>query len=295
MKPPKFALYRPKSLDQVVEVIHSMGGAAALLAGGQSLIPMLNFRIASPEVLVDLAGIPELDIIEIRDGSLFIGAMTRQRVAEQDPLVVRYAPLFVDALRWVGHATTRTRGTIGGSISLADPSAELPLALLVMDGCVHAMGKNGQRVIDADKFFTGSYSTSLKQDEIVIGISVPIVENLEGFSVEEFSRRRGDFATAGVASLIQLNSDKKRVLRIGLCGVAGRPLRLFSAEKVFAENSGPIEKQIQFASEVAIDDIDTAMFLESEDERYMQRLIRELTSRSLHRAFGVGTRSSGDY
>ena len=290
VKPPKFALYRPKSLDQGLEIIYSMGGAAALLAGGQSLIPMLNFRIASPEVLVDLSGIPELDIIEIRDGSLFIGAMTRQRVAEQNSLVLRYAPLFVDALRWVGHATTRTRGTIGGSIALADPSAELPLALLVMEGSVHAMGKNGQRQIAADKFFTGSYSTSLKQDEIVIGISIPIVENLEGFSVEEFSRRRGDFAIAGVASLIQLNSEK-RVLKIGLCGVAGRPLRLFNAEKVFAENSGPVERQIQFASEAAIDDIDTASFFESGDERYMQRLIRELTSRSLHRAFGVEKRS----
>lgn len=286
MKPPKFALYRPKSLDQCLEIIHSMGGAATLLAGGQSLIPMLNFRIASPEVLVDLSGIPELDIIEIRDGSLFIGAMTRQRVAEQNSLVLRYAPLFVDALRWVGHATTRTRGTIGGSIALADPSAELPLALLVMEGFVHTMGKNGQRLIAADKFFTGSYSTSLKQDEILIGISIPIVENLEGFSVEEFSRRRGDFAIAGVASLIQLSSEK-RVVKIGLCGVAGRPLRLFNAEKVFAENSGPVERQIQFASEAAIDDIDTASFFESGDERYIQRLIRELTSRSLHRAFGV--------
>src|SRR5207244_1190104 len=180
MKPPKFDYHAPASLDEALALLRRYGGDAKVLAGGQSLMPLLNFRLSRPAALVDLNRIPSLAYIEERDGQVRFGAMTRQRTIEFSPLVARRVPLLREATKWVGHLPIRTRGTIGGSIAHADPSAEYPAVLTALDGEVVARGPKGERVVRARDFFVTYLTPSLEADEILVEVRLPATRRPAG-------------------------------------------------------------------------------------------------------------------
>lgn len=232
MKPPPFEYRAATSLDQVLELLLQAGDGARLLAGGQSLVPLLNLRLARPALLVDINPLEnELGKVCPEDGLLRIGGLTRQRDAERHPLVLELCPLLVRALRHVGHPTIRNRGTIGGSVAHADPSAEIPCALLALDGQVETRSQQGRRLIPAAEFFRGPFTTALRSDEIVTAVLVPRPPCGMRVSFQEVARRHGDFAIVAVAAAL-VADDKGQVnhARLALAGAAPAPVRLTAAE-----------------------------------------------------------------
>jgi carbon-monoxide dehydrogenase medium subunit len=223
-------------LDQAVQLLEKYAGNARVLSGGQSLIPMLNFRLLAPDALVDLREIPELAQIRIEGDKLCIGAMTRQRAAESSGLVAQHLPLMTEALGWVGHLPTRSRGTIGGSIAHADPSAELPMTLLALDGTVIATGARGGREIAADDLFSSFFSTTLLPYEILTEVRIPVTTPDSGYAIEEYARRKGDFAIVGIAAALRGDTRACTSARLVGAGVGGRPLRLRAAEALLVKN-----------------------------------------------------------
>jgi carbon-monoxide dehydrogenase medium subunit len=231
MKPPPFAYARPRSLDEAIATLERYGEEAKPLAGGQSLVPLLNFRLARPSVLVDLQWVDGLDRIEQRDGGLVVGAMVRQRTLERSPAVRSDCPLLVRALAHVGHVQIRNRGTVGGSLAHADPAAELPAVALALEAEVEAAGPEGTRRIDASDLFVGPFTTSLRPHEIVTSIRFPSTRGARTAFLE-FALRRGDFALAGVAAVISSPPDEERLSGVALAalGAGPTPLRLRAAE-----------------------------------------------------------------
>lgn len=238
MKPPPFDYRRAESVDHALELLASEGEDAHVLAGGQSLIPMLNLRLVRPSALIDING-AGLDGIEATEGHLRIGATVRHRWLEQDPRVAEEAPLLAFAAALVGHPAIRTLGTLGGSLAHADPAAELPAAVLALDAEIEARSVRGLRTIPAREFFVGPFSTALAHDEMVIAVRVPR-SPLSGSAYEELSLRAGDFAIAGVAASLTLYDDHVDSARIAVFGVAGTPLRAVEAEALLS--SAPVDK-----------------------------------------------------
>ena len=229
MKPSAFEYHAPNSVEEALELLERYAGEARLLAGGQSLVPMMNFRLATPGALIDLNRIPELAGITEEDGAIRIGAMTRQRALEFSPLIAEKLPLLRDAIRFVGHLPTRSRGTIGGSIAHADPSAEIPMVLRALDGEVRVRSPRGERTILAENLFEDALTTVLEPDEILVDIRLPVMQPGCGWAVEEFSRRHGDFAITAIAAIVL---PGRAGARIACAGVASRPLRLHASEDV---------------------------------------------------------------
>ena len=232
MKPPKFDYHAPRTLDEALALLTRYDGEAKILAGGQSLMPLLNFRLSRPAALVDLNRIPALAYIKEVDGSLRFGAMTRQRAIEFSPVVARRLPLLTEATRWVGHLPIRTRGTIGGSIAHADPSAEYPAVLTALDGEVVARGPKGERVLKPRDFFQTYLTTSLAADEILTEVRLPATPAGAGFAFEEFSRRHGDFAIIGIAAVIVREGSRCTMARLATAGAGPIPVRLRAAEEI---------------------------------------------------------------
>ncbi|MDW7982855.1 MAG: xanthine dehydrogenase family protein subunit M [Thermomicrobium sp.] len=232
MKPPRFRYSRPTSLDEALAILAAAPDEAKPLAGGQSLIPMLNMRLARPSLLVDLNGLSELQGIELRDGTLVVRAMTRQRTVERSALVAQHVPLLAEAIRWVGHLPIRTRGTVGGSIAHADPAAELPGVLLALDGVVQLTSGRGQRVVRADDFFVDLLTTTAEPDELVTEVHFPLLPARSGTAWLEVARRHGDYALVGVGAVVTLEADLEQIseVRLSFIGVGGRPVRARSAE-----------------------------------------------------------------
>lgn len=231
MKPAPFVYHAVRTAREAVAVLADLRDQGRVLAGGQSLVPLMNFRLAQPAHLVDINPVAELDFIRSDNGLLAIGARTRQATLERSQEAVGRAPLLVEAVKLVGHPPIRHRGTIGGSIAHSDPAAELPAALLAMDGEIMVASARRQRTISAADFFTGPFSTALGPDELLTEIRVRAWPAGSGHAFLEFSRTHGNFAVVGAAVLLHL--DGKRVDRaaIALCGVAGTPVRAVSAEK----------------------------------------------------------------
>jgi carbon-monoxide dehydrogenase medium subunit len=254
LKPPKFAYHAPVRLDEAVQLLARYGGNARVLSGGQSLIPMLNFRLLAPEALVDLRRVPGMAEIRILRDRLSIGAMTRQRAAENSDLVSRHLPLMKEALGWVGHLPTRSRGTIGGSIAHADPSAELPMILLALDGAVVAAGISGERVVAADDLFSSFFTTTLAPTEILSEVRIPVMPSRSGFAVEEFARRKGDFAIVGIAVVLEGDANRCTRARLVTAGVGGRSMRLRAAEDLLEKN-GLGAASIAAASRMALETV----------------------------------------
>ncbi len=231
MKPPAFAYHDPATLEEAIALLASLPNARPL-AGGQSMMPMLNMRFAQPDHLVDLNRIAGIDGVTVEaDGTLLIGAMARQRVLERHPEIARRCPLMVEALAEVGHRQTRNRGTIGGSLCHLDPAAELPLVAAVMEAVVIVAGPKGRRELPFPDFAQGYMTPGIETDELVVAVRVPALPAGAGTCFLEFARRHGDFAIASVAIvLVPDAAGRIAAARVALGGVGAVPVRLPEAE-----------------------------------------------------------------
>jgi len=234
MKPVPFEYHRPASLAETFDLLDRYGDDGRLLAGGQSLVPALNLRLAAPRAVIDINRIPDLDAIRVTADGLVIGALARQEALERSPLVREHAPLIASALPHVGHSAIRTRGTIGGSLALADPAAELPACAVALGATIRAGRRGGTRDIPADEFFRGIYTTALAPGEIVTEILVPRPAAGWRWGFDELARRHGDFALAGVAAGARVESGVVAESRLVFFGVGTRPVRARRAEAALA-------------------------------------------------------------
>jgi carbon-monoxide dehydrogenase medium subunit len=285
MKPARFEYHAPTTVDEALAILAASGPDARVLAGGQSLIPMMNFRVAAPAVIVDLNRIPTLAGIEDQGGMIRIGAMTRQRAIEFSAVVAEKLPLLRNAIKLVGHLPTRSRGTIGGSVANADPAAEIPMVLQALDGEVVARGPNGQRTIAASELFVDAMTTSLAPDEIVTEVHLPAMPAGAGCAIEEFARRHGDFAIAAIAVVIVREGDRCARARIATAGVSSHSERLRAAEQVL-EQHGLGERAILQAADAAAE-IVNPLSDQHASANYRRQLTRALTERAVRRAAAV--------
>ena len=233
MKPAAFEYRRATSVEEAIDQLTEFGDDAKLLAGGQSLVPMMNFRLVRPSALVDVVRVPDLRYVEPRDGGgLRIGALTPHRWVEEmeDPELLEGFSVLKQAARWVGHYPIRTLGTFGGSIAHADPSAEWCMLAALMDAEVVARGPDGERTIPASEFFQGFFMTALEPDEMVVEVRFP--EPAPRASLHEFARRAGDYGIVAAAVALDLDGGRCRSARVVLGGVADTPLRIPEAERV---------------------------------------------------------------
>jgi carbon-monoxide dehydrogenase medium subunit len=230
MKPPPFAYRRPEGVDEVVSLMAEHGGEAKVLAGGQSLVPLLNFRMLRPAVLVDINRLSELDFVTADGGGLRVGALTRHHTLEMSLLVAGRFPVIAAAMSHVAHLAIRNRGTIGGSLAHADPAAELPLLAVLLDAIIHTKGPAGGRSHEAAEFFLGPLTTALDDDELVTEIGLPDLPPRTGWAFEEVALRRGDFAIASVAVTTSLSEERIVAVRLAVGGVDETPLRLREIE-----------------------------------------------------------------
>lgn len=233
MKPPRFDYYDPQTVAEVLALLQEHGDNAKLLAGGQSLIPVLNMRLAKPKVLIDLNRVENLSYMRLEDEVLAIGAMTRHAALERSPLIGQYQPLLRDAERHIGHVQIRNRGTIGGSLAHADPASELPAVMVALGATMRIAGPSGHRDVAAEDFFLMYFTTCMQPDEMLVEIRVPIMPARSGHAFEELARRHGDFALAGVACLLTLSKEGTVAdCRLGLVGLGMTPVRAHAAETV---------------------------------------------------------------
>jgi carbon-monoxide dehydrogenase medium subunit len=209
MKPAPFDYHAPDSVEEALLILHNSGGDAKLLAGGQSLVPAMNFRVVQPSALIDLNRVPELGYIREDSECLRIGAMTRERHLEFDTSIARRTPLLHEATPHIAHPQIRNRGTIGGSIVNADPAAELPVLVLALQARLKARNASGERWIDAKDFFIGMFTTALEPDEMLVEIELPFMPPRTGWSFLEVAPRAGDYAMMGVAALVTLDEAGK--------------------------------------------------------------------------------------
>jgi CO/xanthine dehydrogenase FAD-binding subunit len=281
VKPPPFTYYRPATEAEAVELLREHGGGARVLAGGQSLVPMLNFRLARPQCLVDIGRVASLAFIRVQEERLLIGAGTRQSAVERSTLVAERWPLLRSAVLHVGLPQTRNRGTIGGSVAHADAAAEIPVALAALDACVHLRSSRGTRVVRWSEFFRFEFVTDCAEDEMVTAVEIPTPREGSGSSFHEHATRHGDFATAGAASTLTLDEDGRCThasLALLACGPA--PVRAHDAEAVLvgAPPTGPA------AAEAAERALAVAEFRRGHSdlpERYRRRLLRSLVEAAI--------------
>jgi carbon-monoxide dehydrogenase medium subunit len=282
MKPPKFDYHAPPTVDEAIALLTRYGGEAKLLAGGQSLVPLLNFRLSRPAALVDLNRIPSLAYIREADGYVRLGAMTRQRTIEFSPVVRRRLPLLAEATAFVGHLPIRTRGTIGGSLAHADPAAEYPTTLTALGGEVVVRGPRGERTLQAGDLFQSYLATALGADEILVEVRFPAMPDGAGFAFEEFSRRHGDFAIVGIAAMVIGDGLSCTAARLATAGTGPLPVRLRDAEEIL-EREGLSEAAIEAASRRAAKLVDPPSDIHASAD-YRRNLTRVLTGRALRRA-----------
>ncbi|MDR7482984.1 MAG: xanthine dehydrogenase family protein subunit M [Armatimonadota bacterium] len=224
MKPAAFEYVAPRTLDEALGRLADLGADARPLAGGQSLVPLLNMRLVRPAAIVDLNRIPALFEVRAVDSELRLGAMVRHRTLERHPAIRARAPLLADAAAQVGHVQIRTRGTLGGSLAHADPAAELPAAAVALDARCVLRGPHGERTVPAAEFVVGPLATILEPGELLVEVRVPPLPSGTGWAFVELARRHGDFAIVGAAALIHLDADGRIDLaRLALCGVGGVP------------------------------------------------------------------------
>lgn len=281
MKPAAFTYHRPGSLAEALDLVSEHGDEGKILAGGQSLVPAMNFRLAQPAALIDINRVSELAFLEPSPaGGVRIGATTRQRTAEQSALVAERAPLLHQALPSIAHVQIRNRGTVGGSVAHADPAAELPAVMLALGARMHARSRRGARWIDAEDFFTGLLSTALAPDEILVEIELPPVPAGAGHAFHELARRSGDYALVGVAVQIARDpSGRIATARIALLGVGEGPVL---ARAAAAELVGrlPSAEALHAAAEAVSDDIDPHGDVHA-TPMYRRHLARVLVDRAL--------------
>jgi len=284
VKPAPFDWYRAGSAVEALSLLAEHGTDAKPLAGGQSLIPAMNFRLARPGILVDLNGVADLSGIDTTaDGTLRIGAMTRQRTAERSSTIATHCPLLAEALPWVAHAQIRTRGTMGGSVAHADPAAELPAVLAALGARYQLRSQGGERWIAAEDFVTGLFATALEPGELLTSIEVPRRAPRTGHAFIEMARRHGDFALAGVACSITLDDASRCVsARVALFGVGDGPVLSTAASKALI-GTMPDDSAIRDAAATAQAEADPPSDIHA-TAAYRRHLIGVLTRRALSRA-----------
>jgi carbon-monoxide dehydrogenase medium subunit len=232
MKPPQFDYHAPRNLDEALALLEKFAGEARVLAGGQSLVPLMNMRLAAPRQIIDINRILELDYIEEHDGYLHLGALARHRTIERSQIVAANCPLLSQAVAFIGHTQVRSRGTIGGSVAHADPAAEYPVVLAALDGSIVAQSVRRRRIIGWQEFFLGPYMVDLQPDEIVVEIRLRKPAQLSAGAFLELSRRHGDFALVEAAVQLQIDgAGNSASVQIGLGGVAATPVRATAAEE----------------------------------------------------------------
>ncbi|MBI2216166.1 MAG: xanthine dehydrogenase family protein subunit M [Candidatus Rokubacteria bacterium] len=282
MKPPRFEYHAPATVDEAVALLVRYGGEAKLLAGGQSLMPLLNFRLSRPAALVDLNRVADLAGIREDGGIVRIGAMTRQRALEFSDVVRRRLPLLAEATRLVGHLPIRSRGTIGGSLAHADPAAEDPAVLTALEGVVVTRSPRGERVLAARELFETYLTTSLAPDEILVEVRLPAMDPRARSAFEEFSRRHGDFAIVGIAAVIVGEGRRCTMARLATAGAGPVPIRLRAAEEIL-ETAGLEDRAIEAAARRAAELVEPDSDIHASAD-YRRHLTRVLTERAVRRA-----------
>jgi carbon-monoxide dehydrogenase medium subunit len=290
MKPGPFEFRAPRTLDEVLDLLGEHGDEAKIIAGGQSLVPMLAMRLARPAVLVDVNDVASLAGIDDRGDAVAFGATTRERDAERSPLVAERTPVLAEALPHIGHVSIRNRGTIGGSIAHADASAELPAVAVVAGADMVVRSRRGERVVPADEFFVGHYTTALADDECLVEIRVPAAPPGAGWSFQEVARRHGDFALVGAAAMVTLGRDRAiGAARLCLFGVGGRPVRPGAVEDALA-GAEPSPDTFAAAAADAVADLEPASDMHG-SAAYRRHLAGVVARRALTAAAGRADRA----
>lgn len=230
MKPAAFDYVRAESVQDAVEALAQTGGDGKIIAGGQSLMPMMNFRLVKPSVLVDINRIPGLDRIELRGSRISIGSLVRHRITASDPIIAENVPILHHAMKHVAHLTVRNRGTFCGSLCHADPAAEMPMMAQLLNAKIHIVSKTGGRSLDAKDFFVGSLVTALEPDDLVTGVEIDSLAPGIGWGFEEFARRHGDYALAAVAVTMSKSNGAASDVRVAVMGVGEMAMRVGQVE-----------------------------------------------------------------
>jgi CO/xanthine dehydrogenase FAD-binding subunit len=285
MKPAPFEYHRPDSVDEALALLAEHGYDAKLLAGGQSLVPAMNFRLAAPAVLIDLNRVWELQYERDDGGVMRIGAMERQRDVEWTGIADRLAPLLAEALPFVAHAQIRNRGTIGGSIAHADPAGEIGAVMLALEARFHLRGPNGARIVPAAEFFTGLFGTALEAEEMLTEVEIPAAAPRTGWAFDEVSRRHGDYALAGLAAAVEVDEGGRcTAARLAFLGVSDAPMLAREAAAALVGQAAT-EDAIRAAADAASQrDIDPPGDIHA-SPAYRRHLAGVLVRRVLPRAF----------
>ncbi len=287
MKPPTFEYFAPRSIAEALETLSKAPDDSKLLAGGQSLVPMMNFRLARPERLIDLNRIEELAYIERRNGVYAIGAMTRHAAIERSSLLATELPLLGKAMKWVGHEQIRNRGTIGGSVAHADPAAELGAVLAALDARVRLRSATGERVLSWSDFFVFGFMTALEPDEILVELEVPSLPAGAVTGFVEFARRHGDFALGGAAAMLALDQEGVcQEARLALLAAAPVPVRAAQSERLLV-GSKVDDAAIAAAAEAAVAEIKPTGDIHG-STKYRIKLLRTMAGRAIAAALQEG-------
>ncbi len=283
MKPAAFRYLKPRSEEELVAALGEHGGEARLLAGGQSLVPMMNFRVVAPAILIDINGLSALSFVRFESGAVEIGALTRHAALEDSGKIGDRLRLIPEAMGELGHRAVRNRGTVGGSLALAYPNAEWPLLLITLGAELHLRSRAGDRRVPVGEFITGPLTTVLAEDEFIRTVHVPAAPAGAGTAFVEVSRRHGDFALAAAAAVITLDAaGRMHTVQAGSSGGQGRPVRLHSLEAMLG-NEQPTGHRIDEAARAAVDalDVDDDLHLPS---GYRRLLLTTVLQRALQTA-----------
>ena len=288
MKPMAFEYHPVTTLSEATSLLAELGDDGRILAGGQSLVPLMNFRLAQPEHLVDINRIDELAYIRLENGRIAVGALARQAAVERSDDVRRQVPLLAEALGYVAHPPIRHRGTVVGSIAHADPAAEMPSVAVALSARITLASARGERTLEAEDFFVGPFETAAQTGELVKEVDYPIAPAASGFAFVEFARRHGDFAIAGAAVALTLDGDQVAEATIVLCGVGPRPLRARAAEECL-RGAVPDESVVVAASAEAVAGLEPAADIHGGTEyrvRVARAQVRKAIATAAKRAGG---------
>ena len=294
MKPAPFEYQAPASLDAALDVLAHHGGEAKVLAGGQSLIPVMNFRLAEPALLVDVNKLAELDFIRRgEDGGLRIGGLTRQRRLERDLSVAEVAPLLHETMPFIAHPQIRNRGTLGGSLAHADPAAELPAIAVALRARFRLRKAGGERWVDAADFFAGLFTTLLEPDEILVEVAIPPLPPHTGCAFLEIARRHGDYAQVGIAALVTLDdAGRCREARLVYLSAGDRPIVAREAARLLAGQEISPQAITAAADKASRDEMEPFGDVHATAE-FKRHLARVLTGRALRKAAERAGRTNG--
>ncbi|MBW2286708.1 MAG: xanthine dehydrogenase family protein subunit M [Deltaproteobacteria bacterium] len=283
MKPPPFEYEAPTTIQEVVALLQQHDGEAKILAGGQSLMPLLNMRFARPTALIDLGRMTDLDYIREENGAIAIGAMTTKRSVERSDLVKSRQPLLHASTTWIAHPQIRNRGTVGGSMAQADPAAEYPAVAVALDAEFVIAGPDGQRSVAASDFFITYLTTALKENEVLTEIRVPVLPERTGWSIQEVARRHGDFAMVGAVAILGLAGGSCESARVVLFGVGATPQRATSVEQALIGQAAS-EALFATAAEKAAEGLEDTISDVHASAEYRRHLAQVLTRRALAEA-----------